>query len=375
MPDKVRITLVRYKKREKPREYCFRRLLFISEGGFSMKRNNRKETEAQPRMTVYEYEEKYSEKTGRKRAKGVLNTVIFVLAVFLFLCAFFIFKEFYAINRYAGYAAAGILAVLYVVFFIVPIVKIRLADSFETRVNVHNLLAAKRHNARVRKNLADKIIDCYITVEEGGWYSDSSVKGLMFARKNGNEEDLKNALNDIYDGDVKKASRDIISKCALKSGMYSAISQKELVDSLLVTAINLQMVKDIIFLYGFRPSEGKLVRIFTKVLSNSLVAYGLGGVKVGNSVVKAMGDVAKGIPLLGGAISALVDSSVQGLGNATLTAVIGRNTVRYLVKEYRLQNILDNVELEETDEEFDEMCRDVRMSLEKKGKARQTATA
>ena len=197
----------------------------------------------------------------------------------------------------------------------------------------------------------------------------------MLARKKGNEEDLKNALNEIYDGDVKKASRDIISRCALKSGMYSAISQKELVDSLLVTAINLQMVKDIIFLYGFRPSEGKLVRIFTKVLSNSLVAYGLGGVKVGNSVVKAMGDVAKGIPLLGGAISALVDSSVQGLGNATLTAVIGRNTVRYLVKEYRLQNILDNVELEETDEEFNEMCRDVRMSLEKKGKARQTATA
>ena len=76
-----------------------------------MKRNNRKETEEQPRMTVYEYEEKYSEKTGRKRAKGVLNTVIFVLAVFLFLCAFLIFKEFYAVNRYAGYAAAGILTV------------------------------------------------------------------------------------------------------------------------------------------------------------------------------------------------------------------------------------------------------------------------
>ena len=79
-----------------------------------MKRDERKENAAQTRMTVYEYEEKYSEKTGRKRAKGLLNTVVFVLAVFLFLCAFFIFKEFYAINRYAGYAAAGILAVLYI---------------------------------------------------------------------------------------------------------------------------------------------------------------------------------------------------------------------------------------------------------------------
>ena len=91
-------------------------------------------------------------------------------------------------------------------------------------------------------------------------------------------------------------------------------------------------------------------------------------------MVKAVGDVAKGIPLLGNAISVLVDSSVQGLGNATLTAVIGRNTVRYLVKEYRLQNVLDGVELEETDEEFDEMCRSVRLSLEKKGN-KKTATA
>ncbi|MDY2880376.1 MAG: YcjF family protein [Candidatus Borkfalkiaceae bacterium] len=326
------------------------------------------------KMTVYEYEAKYSEKESRKKARGILNTLTFVLAVFLFLCAFFLFKEFYAINRYAGYVAAALLAVLYFVFFILPIVRIRRAEAFETQVNVHSLLAAKRHNAKVRKNLADKITDCYLSVEECEWYSDASVKTLMLARRSGDDGQLKTALNAVYEGDVKRAAREIITKCAMKSGMYSAISQKELTDSLLVTAINLQMVKDLIYLYGFRPSETRLVRIFTKILSNSLVAYGLGGIKVGNSVVKAVGDVAKGIPLLGNAISVLVDSSVQGLGNATLTAVIGRNTVRYLVKEYRLQNVLDGVELEETDEEFDEMCRSVRLSLEKKGN-KKTATA
>ena len=158
------------------------------------------------KMTVYEYEAKYSEKESRKKARGILNTLTFVLAVFLFLCAFFLFKEFYAINRYAGYVAAALLAVLYFVFFILPIVRIRRAEAFETQVNVHSLLAAKRHNAKVRKNLADKITDCYLSVDECEWYSDASVKTLMLARRSGDDGQLKTALNAVYEGDVKRAA-------------------------------------------------------------------------------------------------------------------------------------------------------------------------
>ena len=123
------------------------------------------------------------------------------------------------------------------------------------------------------------------------------------------------------------------------------------------------MIKDIVFLYGFRPSDTKLMKIFSTVLSNSLIAYGLGNVRIGNSVVKTMGDMAKGIPILGSAISVLVDSSVQGLSNATLTAVIGRQTVSYLKREYRLQNILAGVELGETEEEFENTCNELKTVL------------
>ena len=150
--------------------------------------------------------------------------------------------------------------------------------------------------------------------------------------------------------------------------MYSAVSQTSKTDALLVAVVNLQMIKDIVFLYGFRPSDARLLRIFSAVIRNSLVAFGLGGLRIGNGIVKTMGDAAKGIPILGSVISVLVDSSVQGLANGTLTAIIGFQTIRYLNTEYRLQNILDGVEIAETEEELDLTCKEIEREL-KKGKS------
>ena len=153
----------------------------------------------------------------------------------------------------------------------------------------------------------------------------------------------------------------------MKSAMYSALSQTSKVDAALVVVTNLQLVKDLVFLYGFRPSDAKLVKIFGRVLQNSLIAYGLGGIKIGNSIVKTMGDAVKGIPILGTAISVLVDSSVQGLTNGVLTAVMGYQTISYLNNEYKLQQVLDGIELAEVETDLEETCVEIEKEL-KKGK-------
>ncbi len=165
----------------------------------------------------------------------------------------------------------------------------------------------------------------------------------------------------------------MIFQSSMKSAMYSALSQDKRIDSLMIAVVNLQMIKDIVFLYGFRPSEPRLVRIFVSVVKNSLVAYGLGGVKIGNGIVRTMGDAVKGIPLLGEVIATVVDSSVQGLANGTLTAVIGFQTIKYLSTEYRLQNILDDVDVAETEEELEETCEELEKELRKKKHGKVTA--
>lgn len=321
------------------------------------------------KMTIYDYEQKYVKRQNVRGAKLLLKLAAAAIGVFIFFCLFSVTVKVWELNEYAGYAMIAVSVLLYIFLFIVPLVKIFKTDFFEVNVNAYTARAAQRHNKKVRRNIADKIIDLTASVEGVGWYDSAVVGCLAIAVKAGDEQGIMRNLTALYTGSVKSSAKDLIFKSSMKSAMYSAVSQTSKVDALLVAFINLQLVKDIVFLYGFRPSDAKLAKIFARVLQNSLVAYGLGGMKLGNSIVKTMGDAVKGIPLLGTAISAIVDSSVQGLTNGVLTAVMGHQTIKYLNDEYRLQEILDGVEITQSEDELKETCS----SIERELKLRKTA--
>lgn len=339
------------------------------------KKDKSKQTQGSDgRMTIYDYEEKYVRRQNAKGAKLVLSFIVGIVAVFLAWCLFSIVMQVWAINEYAGYAAIGVAVALFIVLFVVPVVKIFKSDYFQTNVNSKHAYGAKRHNKKVRRNIASKMVDFNASVDGVGWYDDKLVGDLEVALKTKDDEGIKTALTALYQGKVKKTAKEIIFKCSLKSAAYSAVSQSNKVDAALVAVVNMQLVKDIIFLYGFRPSDAKLVKIFTAVVRNSLVAYGLGSVQIGNTVVKGMGEAAKGIPILGSLISTLVDSSIQGLTNCVLTTVIGYQTIKYLNKEYNLQNILDGIDVTETEAELQEACTRLETELKKNpAKARPSA--
>ncbi len=323
-----------------------------------MKKKNSNE-----KMTIYEYEEKYVRHRNTKTARLILVVLAGIIGVFLAWCLISLTLQLWNVNEYAGYAAAAVSVVLYILLFIVPLVKILRMNYFKTNVNAAHAGAAKRHNRRVRRNIAAHMVDLGTRVESAGMYDDAILAELASCLADGDDDGIKRALTALYSGKVKKTAKDYIFRYALKSAAFSALSQSSRTDAALVAVVNLQLIKDIVFLYGFRPSETQLVKIFAAVVRNSLVSYGLGSLKIGNGIVKTMGDAAKGIPFLGSAISALVDSSVQGLTNGTLTAVIGFQTIRYLNKEYKLQNILDGVEVGESEEELAEECKKIESEL------------
>lgn len=332
-----------------------------------MAKKSKKSEQITDKLTIYEYEQKYVKRENVRGAKWLIKIIAAAIGVFLFFCMFSITMRVFDINLYAGIGAAAVCAVLYIVLFIVPLVKIIKTDYFIVNVNAKTARAAKKHNKKVRHDLADRIIDLTASVEGVGWYDSAEVGNLAIAVKAGGEKAVMDSLTALYTGSVKKTAKELIFKSSLKTGMYSMISQTNKVDAMLVVFLNLQLVKDLVFLYGFRPSDAKLVKIFGRVLQNSLIAYGLGGMKIGNSIVQTMGNAVKGIPLLGAAISTVVDSSVQGLTNGVLTAVIGFQTIKYLSQEYRLQDILDGIEIAESEEEFKETCSQLEREL-KSGK-------
>lgn len=339
-----------------------------------MKKNkeNNKENSIE-KMTIYDYEQKYVKKQNMRNAKWILTLIASLIAVFLFFCLFSVTMKVWEINEYAGYGAAAASVLLFIFLYIVPLCKIIKSNYFVTNVNAYTAREAKKHNRKVRRDIADKIIDVTAKVEGVGWYDSKVVGEMAIALKTNDDKGVMNSLTELYTGSVKKSAKDLIFKSSMKSAMYSALSQTSKVDAALVVFINLQLVKDLVFLYGFRPSQPKLVKIFGRVLQNSLIAYGLGGMKIGNSIVKTMGDAVKGIPILGSAISVLVDSSVQGLTNGILTAVIGYQTISYLNKEYKLQEVLDGVELAEVEKELEQTCVEIENELKKGKKSPQAA--
>lgn len=315
------------------------------------------------KMTIYEYEQKYTKRQNLRGAKFLLRLIAAAIGVVIFAMLFTVTQRLWEIHMYAGIAGVVVSVFAFVFLYIVPLVKILKLGHFEVNVNAKTARAAQKHNKQVRHDIADKIIEVTAKVEGAGWYDSAVVGALAIAVNSGDEEGLKLALTELYTGSVKKSAKSLISKSSLKCAMYSALSQTSRVDSLLVAFLNLQLVKDLVFLYGFRPSDAKLVKIFARVLQNSLIAYGLGNVKIGNSIVKTMGDAVRGIPLLGSAISAIVDSSVQGLTNGVLTAVIGYQTIKYLSEEYKLQDVLDGVEVADTEEELQQTCVELEKEL------------
>ncbi len=320
------------------------------------------------KISIYEYEQRYVKRQNVRGAKFFLRFFAALVGVFLFVCLFFVTLRVFDINKYAGYGTAAVCVLLYIFCFIVPLVKIFRAPAFVTNVNAYTARGAIRHNRKVRHDIADKIIDLTSKVDGVGWYDSKTVGQLAIAMKTDDEEGIKRNLTALYSGSVKKSAKTLIFRSSLKSAAYSAISQTAKLDAALIVFVNMQLIKDLVFLYGFRPSDARLVKIFGRVLQNSLIAYGLSGLNIGNSVVTTMGNAVKGIPILGSAISAIVDSSVQGLANGTLTTVIGYQTIKYLNTEYKLQDILDGVDVSETEVEFEEACSDLETELKKKKK-------
>ncbi len=320
------------------------------------------------KMTIYEYEQKYVKRQNVRGAKIFLRIFAAILGVFLFVLLFLTALRVYEINDIAGYATGAVCLVLYIFIFVIPLIKIMRAPYFVTNVNAQTASAAKRHNRKVRQEIADKMINFTAKVDGAGWYDSELVGKLAIARNAGDDEALKEHLTALYKGSIKKTAKSLIMKSSMRSAMYSALSQSERIDAALVIAVNTQLIKDLVFLYGFRPSDVKLAKIFVTVIKNSMVALGLGGLNVGNAVVKTMGDAVKGIPILGSLISTIVDSSVQGLANGTLTALIGFQTIKYLNTEYNLQNILDGIDVSESETELQETCSEIETQLKKRKK-------
>ena len=318
------------------------------------------------KMTLEEYKEKYSKPENTKLVKFGLFTFIAALGIIVFACLFLVVMKVFEINEYAGYGSIALAVLIYIFLYIVPVVKLQKYKPFITNVDSKNVRHAKRYNRELRNKISDSMIDFNSNVEGVSWYDEMLVGKLAIARSTNKDEEVKEILTKIYDTSVKEQADKIISSHAVKVGLLTAASQSDALDTAFVALYELNLIKDLVYLYGFRPSDAKLLKIYRRVVVNSLLAYGVSNGTT-NLISKGLSATFSGIPMLGALISTAIASASQGIVNGVMTGIIGVQTKRYLINEYHLQDILDNIELDNPDEDK-EMIEDISKEIKSQTK-------
>ncbi len=322
------------------------------------------------KMTFDEYKEKYTKPENTKAIKFGLFLFVATVGVIVFTCLLLIVLKVFDINEIAGYVSIGVAVLLFIFLYIVPVVQIHKHKPFITNVNNRTVRNAQRHNRQLRNEISDHMIDFVSKVEGMSWYDENLVGKLAIARQTNDDIEIKALLTQIYDSGVKKQADKLITAHAMKVGLVTAASQSEKLDAAFVAVYELNLIKDLIYLYGFRPSDAKLLKIYRTVVVNSLLSYGV-SVGTTNLISKGLSATFEGLPLLGTLISTAIASASQGIINGVMTGIIGVQTKRYLIKEYHLQDILDSVELdnpEDDDKMLAQISDDIKAETKSKDK-------
>ena len=308
-----------------------------------MKRNELKNS---GKMTLDEYKAKYNENHTTDSAKKLLFLLIGTMGLVIVGLLILVVARLFDINEIAGYIGIFVALTVFVVFYVLPLREVFKLPVFQTNINKISVREAKRSNRKVRRQIADHMIELSSVTSDVDWYDSNLMAALIEAKNMRNDDGISAALNEIYNTSVKISGSKMIKERAVQIGLLTIVSPSATLDALIVTFFEMSMVKDLLFLYGFRPSNEKLVRIFRKILTNALIAYG--ALPFAQRVI---GKGLEGIPVLGSLLAAVANAASEGAINGALTVVIGHQTIRYLKNEYHLQEIIEGLDIkDDTDE-------------------------
>ncbi len=144
-----------------------------------------------------------------------------------------------------------------------------------------------------------------------------------------NPEDLKLALNHVFNHHVKKKMNQVIRKNAKTVMLSTAISQNGRLDFFTVIVVNLKMIKELVVMCGFRPSYKNLAKLTVNVFTTALIAEGLENMDITELMPTSTMNTLSEIPF----IKPVLSSVTQGISNALLTLRIGIVARKFLFSD------------------------------------------
>lgn len=338
------------------------------------------------------YQENVTRSKEEKRTRWILialTVAIYLLGLGLFAI---IVQTVYNINQIAGLVTGAVLVVLYTICFVIVIVSIFSKHSFDLEFKKRNTgHFSERANNKVRWEIAKNIkeqsvvlnyienqekkeflnkteaekVDAFTTITKLLEKYPSHIPGSTNPDSQKLAESLSVSMR--KDGVIYKKAKKLILRRAVSTGCLTALSQNAIVDASVVAIKNVQLIKDLIWLYGFRPTNAEMTKILSRVVRNVCIAIGF------NSMPKSTTWASKVfnkdssnflIQLLGQAI----DMGAQFLGNGAMTYLVGKYTVNALLSQYRIQDLyrlqdLKNYEIEMTSSTVHEINAEIEIEV------------
>lgn len=221
------------------------------------------------------------------------------------------------INRYLEYGFYAITVLLVYLLILRPVHIILFSPSFSIETTLDE---PSRKNFRVYKKVASRLLEQDILPDE-------VKEEIRAVRKD--YELLNQALNTALNKHVKKQMNKVIRKNAQTVMVSTAISQNGRLDLYTVVVVNLKMIKELVYMAGFRPNMKNLSKLTINVFTTALIAEGLENMDLNDLIPNTTANMISEIPLL----KPIMSSVIQGVSNALLTLRIGIVTRKYLFSD------------------------------------------
>lgn len=327
-------------------------------------------------LAFINYQEEVTHSKEEKRNRAIL----IALSVALYLLGLGVFaiivQTIYQMNEIAGIIVAIALLIAYTTCFIVIIVKIFSKHSFDLefqkRKDGHY---SERNNNKVRWEIAKNIVDQSVVLNYLDKMDDKKVLTSKEVEKIASFRKLQNLVNKYpgnkipsshkedsinlaeslaismrKDGVIYQKAKSLILKRSLSTGCLTALSQNTMVDASVVVVKNMQLIKDLIWLYGFRPTNAEMTKILEKVVKSVCLSIGLNTMQNGTNMAGKIFNKDSNnflVQVLGQALN----MGAQFIGNGAMTYMVGKYTINALLRQYRVQDIyrlksLDDYEME-----------------------------
>ncbi len=275
-------------------------------------------------------------KENRKIIKIIAITAIILMSIILLACIIDIYKFFYDLNEYVGYASIAIIVLLLIIFVLRPIIVALSTPCFTLDIaNEKSKSSLNRLNFNKLKKVANNLI-------ESDNISPESKDRLK--RTINNRDELNLTLREIYDKEIRNKIKEIVNSSAVKVLVSTAISQNSKFDSATVILINIRMIMRIVCACGYHPTYPQLYKLIIKVFRNALIAYAIQSIGIDELIFNGINRLVNGalssIPIL----KDVTKSLTQGAANALLTLRIGAITRKYLYEEFDIQAMIEDPE-------------------------------